>query len=140
MIDGFGVSQPETYDDRQTLFDSVNRFLTFTTFDGKRFSLTADTNVINVLKSVKSPEFKWNTQTTLWECLLQAGAVVDAIPRLVADSNGDYTVVTFDFVNSYTNEVISISDTWTNVEGENLEENQYNTALSSVVENLREEK
>lgn len=138
MIDGFGVTQPEDETKRKTLYYVVNRLLAVTPFDGQRFTLTNKASVIGVLKSVKSPEFKWNTQTTLWECLLQIGAVIDAVPRLVMDNRGKYTVVTFDFVNAFGNKADNISDQWTNAEGQNINEGLYNTALSAVVENLRE--
>lgn len=138
LIDGFGVSQPEDYEKRQTLLEVADRLLATTPFDGQTFVLTNDDAVKAAMSAVKSPEFKWNTQTTLWECLLQIGAVIDAMPRLVSDSNGNYTVVTFEFVNTYGNAVENISDQWTNADGQNVEENQYNTTLRSLVENLRE--
>ena len=143
MIDGFAVTQPEEYDKRDTLYAVVNRLLAVTPFDGvndatQMFSLTNNTAVVNALAGIKSPQFKWNTQTTLWECLLQVGAVIDAIPRLVADTYGNYTVVTFYFVNAYSNYADSIDDSATNIVGESVDESLYSTALSAVVENLRE--
>lgn len=143
LIDGLGVTQPEELDTRKTLLDVVNRLLNTNPFDysrttNKQFALTDDTNVVAALTAVKSPEFKWNTQTTIWECLSQVGAVIDAMPRLVADATGNYTVVTFEFVNAFGNEVLSVDDAVTNAIGENVDESQYNTALSAIVENLRE--
>ena len=138
MIDGFGVTQPEAYDSRKNLYEVVKRLLAVTPFDGQRFTLTNDKKVYSVLQSVVSPEFKWNTQTSLWECLLQVGAVIDAIPRLIRDDDDNFTVITFDFVNANVGEVDSLADEATNAFGENVDESLYNTALSSVVENLRE--
>lgn len=142
MIDGFGVSQPENYDDRQTLKAVVDRLLDVTPFDDAQskptYKLTDNSAVVNALKAVKSPEFKWNTQASLWECLVQVGAVIDAMPMLVADSKGEFTIVTFEFVNAYENEVTSIDDGLTNAFGESVDERLYNSALSSIVENLRE--
>ena len=158
MIDGLGVTQPEAYDNRKSLLDVVNRLLAVYSFDdqnseltedetagdeavafaGQKFTLTKSLNVLNALSTVKSPEFKWNTQTSLWECLLQIGAVIDAMPRLIADIYGKYTIVTFNFVNAFVGKVDSIDDSLTNAIGENIDEIQYNTALCSVVENLRE--
>lgn len=137
LIDGFAVSQPEELAERKTLFEVAARLLAVNPLDNSVYTLTTDTTVVNALKGVKSPEFKWNTQTTLWECLLQVGAIIDAIPRLTGDANGDYTVVTFDFINEMGNEA-EIIDGQTNVAGENMEESEYNTALSSVLENVRE--
>lgn len=121
-----------------TLLEVVTRFLLVAGTDDNRFMLTDDPKVVNALAAVLSPEFQWNTQTTFWECLQLIGGIVDAIPRLVADTDGNYTIVTFDFVNAYIAEVTSLTDGGTNAYGENIDENQYNTALRSVVENLRE--
>lgn len=145
MIDGFAVTQPGEYR-LQTLLDVVDRLFLVTPFarviDALQiplwFSLTKDPVVTKALHGVESPEFKWNTQTTLWECLLQVGAVIDAVPRLVADDKGNYTVVTFEFVNAYNNYVDAIDDGATNAAGESVDESQYNTALSTIVENVRE--
>lgn len=144
MIDGFAVSQPEDLSQRESLQDVVNRLLATTPFDYARttlkpFTLTTDADVTQALSEVVSPEFKWNTQTTLWECLVRIGAVVDAVPRLVADANGMYTVVTFEFVNDYDSEVETIEDGVTNVSGESVDEGQYNSSLSAIVENLSEQ-
>lgn len=95
--------------------------------------------MILVLNNTVAPQFKWNTQTSLWECLVQIGAVIDAIPRLIRATNGQFIVVTFSFVNVYATEVNAIYDGATNVVGENVEEGQYNTAFSAIVENLMEE-
>ncbi|MDE7455002.1 MAG: hypothetical protein K2M64_04155 [Clostridia bacterium] len=138
-IDGFGVSQPEEYKKRQSLEDVLLRLFQVAILDApKRFSLTQDSTVRRVLSTVKSPEFKWNTQTTLWECLVQIGAVIDAMPRLVSDDKGNFTVVTFDFINACDTIVDNLDDELTNALGLNVEESQYNTALSAIVENLRE--
>lgn len=67
---------------------------------------------------------------------MQIGAVIDAIPRLIRATNGQFIVVTFSFVNVYATEVNAIYDGATNVVGENVEEGQYNTAFSAIVENL----
>ena len=131
-----------TYDykrtNEKTLEDVVERLLSVSPFDSPKYSLTEQSDVRPTLNSVIAPEFKWNTQTTLWECLLQIGAVIDAVPRLVMDKDGKYTVVTFDFVNAFGNKADNISDQWTNADGQNINEGLYNTALSAVVENLRE--
>lgn len=147
LIDGVAVTQPENVDDRKTLKEVVERLLKIAQFDDSqspfgRFSLTADQNVIDVLSSVKSPQFKWNTQSTLWECLEQIGAVIDAIPTLwygYNDADQLAFQVSFEFVNATGNEATAIIDKYANVDGENVEETMYNTALGTVVENLREE-
>ena len=147
LIDGAGVAQPEEESERKTLYEVINRLLQITPlYDypasgaiDTEFVLTDDSEVVKALQDKKSPEFKWNTQTTLWECLVQIGAVMDAIPRLVADDSGRLRVITFDFVNLYSDEIESIEDGYTSVSGSNVEESQYNTMLSALVENVREE-
>lgn len=147
LIDGAGVAQPEALEDRKSLFEVVDRLLKITPlYDypasgvvNEEFVLTDDPDVVKALEDRISPEFKWNTQTTLWECLVQIGAIIDTVPRLVADANGRLKVVTFDFVNAYDNEIAEVIDGYTNVNGDSVDENQYNTALSSIVENVKEE-
>ena len=141
LIDGCGVTQPETVSERDNLYDVIVRLLSTAPFDYSRneaplYGLTAERKVVQALKNVKSPQFKWNTQMTLWECLVQIGAVVDSIPRLTNSDN--YTIVTFDFINAFDNEVETIRDEATNTIGENIAEGQYNTRLRSIVENLME--
>lgn len=139
LIDGFGVAQPEEYANRKTLLQVVTRLLAVTALRGSAlFTLTNDARVRQVLSEVKSPEFKWGSQATLSECLMQIAQVVDALPRLIRDSDNNFTIVTFDFINDYSNEVSVIMDGYSNTFGENTEENQYNTALGAVVENVRE--
>ncbi|MCM1290189.1 MAG: hypothetical protein NC132_05545 [Corallococcus sp.] len=145
LIDGVAVTQPEDESQRKTLYDVVVRALRIAQFDNAQqaegaFSLHWSAP-INVLQSTKSPQFKWNTQTTLWECLEQVGAVMDAIPTLEIHYNDADQLdmsVSFEFVNATGNEAASIVDEYANVIGENVDESQYNTALGSVVENLRE--
>ena len=137
LIDGLSVTQPEDYDMRTTLYKVGERLLSVIPFDGQRFWFSGVGEVFDMLKQVKSPQFKWNTQTSLWECLVQMGAVVDAMPRLVADRNGNYAWVTFDLVNTFGSDV-EIDDGLTNALGAKVDESQYNTALSAIVENLRE--
>ena len=117
----------------------VTRLLAVCSLDYTPFTLTSDTAVRNALAAVKSPQFAWNTQTTVWECLVRIAAVINCLPRLTADANGKFTVVTFDFINAYDTEVTAIDDVNTNVMGESVTDNNYSTALSSVVENLKEE-
>lgn len=144
MIDGFAVTQPDDIAQRDSLYDVLQRLLIVAPFDyaqstTPKFQITQDTTVILVLNNTVAPQFKWNTQTSLWECLVQIGAVIDAIPRLIRATNGQFIVVTFSFVNVYATEANAIYDGATNVVGENVEEGQYNTALSAIVENLMEE-
>ena len=146
MIDGLAVSQPEEESERSNLLTVVNRLLAVTPFDNSRsavrFTLDLTGNAYYgylMLVNTVSPQFRWNTQTTLWECLVQVGAVIDAIPRITADANGNFTEIAFDLINTYDYEVQDLYDGADNAEGDSVEEGQYNTALSAIVENLMEE-
>lgn len=137
MIDGFQVTQPNP--PTKTLKDVVTRVLKYSPFDGQRFYLTTDTTIVGVLAATISPEFRWNTQTTLFEVLQDIGAVINAIPRLVSGANGEFTVVTYDFVDDYGTAVTDLSDGFTTDTGNSVDGDQYNSELTAVVENLTEE-
>lgn len=137
MIDGFQVTQPNP--PTKTLKDVVTRVLKYSPFDGQRFYLTTDTTIVGVLAATISPEFRWNTQTTLFEVLQDIGAVINAIPRLVSGANGEFTVVTYDFVDDYGTAVTDLSDGFTTDTGNSVDGDQYSSELTAVVENLTEE-
>lgn len=137
VIDGFQVTQPNP--PTKTLKDVVTRVLKYSPFDGQRFYLTTDTTVVSVLAATISPEFRWNTQTTLFEVLQDIGAVINAIPRLVSGANGEFTVVTYDFVDDYGTAVTDLADGFTTDTGNSVDGDQYNSELTAVVENLTEE-
>lgn len=140
LIDGFAVTQPETDENRKTLYDVIERLLTVNPFDGSIYTLTTDQTVVTALLGTISPEFRWNTQTTLYECLMEAGAVINAIPRLLKNSVGEFTVVSFDFINAYKQAATSPFTTDNvNAYGESVDEAQFNSRLAAVVENLIEE-
>lgn len=138
LIDGFAVSQPKTESLRKTLYEVVTRLLAVTPFDESIYTLTTQSSIVGVLQATISPEFRFNTQTTLFECLMEVGAVINAFPRLTKDSNGEFTVVTFDFINEYgqavTSPFVDVS-----AYGESVDETQYHSKLAAVVENLIEE-
>lgn len=136
MVDGFAVTQPDP--PTKTLHDVITRVLAHTPFDNPTYSLTADTTVVNILKATISPEFRWNTQTTLYEVLKDIGSVVDALPRLTKGTSGDFTVVTYDFINADGKAATLVTGA-ENAQGESIAESDYNSALSAVVENLQEE-
>ena len=140
LIDGFAVTQPETNENRKTLYDVIERLLAVNPFDGSIYTITTEQSVVNALLGAISPEFRWNTQTTLYECLMEVGAVINAIPRLLKDSAGEFTVVSFDFINAYKQAATSPFTT-DNVTayGESVDEAQFNSRLAAVVENLIEE-
>ena len=139
LIDGFAVSQPKAENLRKTLYDVVTRLLAVTPFDESIYTLTTQAAIVGVLQATISPEFRFNTQTTLFECLMEVGAVINAFPRLTKDGNGEFTVVTFDFINEYGQAVTASPFTDVSAYGENVDEEQYHSKLAAVVENLIEE-
>lgn len=140
LIDGFAVTQPETNENRKTLYDVIERLLEVNPFDGSIYTITTEQTVVDALIGAISPQFRWNTQTTLYECLIEVGAVINAIPRLLKDSAGEFTVVSFDFINAYKQAATSPFTTDNvNAYGESVDEAQFNSRLAAVVENLIEE-
>lgn len=139
LIDGFAVSQPKAENLRKTLYEVVTRLLAVTPFDESIYTLTTKAAIVGVLQATISPEFRFNTQTTLFECLMEVGAVINAFPRLTKDGNGEFTVVTFDFINEYGQAATASPFTDVSAYGENVDEEQYHSKLAAVVENLIEE-
>lgn len=143
LLDGFGVAQPETEADRTTLFFEVNRLLAVTPTrlvgEQQAYTLTTDSEIVNILNGTKAPQFRWSNQTTLWEALIDIGAVIDCIPQLELNSAGTaFNVVTFVPVNSVGNEYESLVDEFTNAVGDSTDIEQYNSNLVAVLENLVE--
>lgn len=62
-------------------------------------SFKIDENVEDLLSSVISPEFEWQAQTLLFEVLQDIADVINCIPRLTVDENGEFLTITFDKVN-----------------------------------------
>ena len=62
-------------------------------------SFKLDESITPLLSSVVSPEFDWQAETLLFEVLQDIGDVINCIPRLTTDENGDFSVITFDKVN-----------------------------------------
>lgn len=103
------------------------------------YAITDDSKIVSLLKNTTAPQFKWGTQTTLWECLCDVGSAIDAIPRLVADVTGEYNLITFDLINETIDEVDDLLDNYARDYGEEVDDSQYNSQLRSVVENVKEE-
>lgn len=142
LIDGMAVTQPEA--NRKSLVNVVQRLLAITPCrklltDPKYSLLNTDEN-IRPLTNTISPQFKWNTQSTLWECLLEVGSVINALPELIIDGDGGLEYyINFIPVNEKAEEVTTLVDDRAYSYGENLNAEQANSGLSSVAENIREE-
>lgn len=133
LIDGFGVTQDEALS--VSIKTVVERLLAQANLDRQGEYTLVDSNPI--LEKTPCPEFKWSPQTTLWECLEQIGAVIDAIPAIVPGYS--FNRVYFKYVNSSDSVADEMIDAYAQPHGVSFAENQYNSSLGSVVENLLEE-
>ena len=137
LIDGRAIVQPIT-GEQQTLLDILEDLLSVTPLrlsgQEQPYVLTSETRIKEKLQGRVSPEFRWGSQTTLWECLLDIGACIDAIPRLTYNEiKTAYNTITFDFVNE---KITALEDFDYNGILESFDEAQYCTAIESYVENL----
>ena len=54
------------------------------------------------LNAVISPEFHWEAETSLWECLCDVANVINTVPRLLYSEDTDSFLLTFDMINEVT--------------------------------------
>lgn len=148
-IDGRRISHPEDEAQRKSLYDVLKELLAVTPLRttqeaasemaGTRkapYVVTDDAAVVAALQGVKSPEFRCDSQTTLWECLNDIAAMIDAIPRLTANAaETAFDTITFDFVNE-TNRVVESMSCIS--ESMSFEEGQYCSAIETQAENIVE--
>lgn len=149
LIDGLGVTQPNT-GTQKNLLEVTQRLLRQTkkqqtatsvgigTFGTGYFSLIDDTNLTELLANTESPQFRWSPQTTLWECLCDIGSVIDAIPYLEYDALNELRNVGFLVLNDETATITDLIDEYTYSYGEEVNEQQYNSRLTAIVENIKE--
>lgn len=115
IIEGRKVTQPieGSGEAKKTLYDVTKSLLkTFETLpweDGiaiPRLGLKENAKSVSLLKLTESPEFHWEAGTLLWECLVDIGNVINAIPRLVAPGGSSVVanLITFDTINDVTDE------------------------------------
>lgn len=137
LIEGLGVTQSNE-GAQKSLYDVVTRLLE-TTANGK-YHITLDANTRTLLQNTESPQFRWSPQSTLWECLLDVASVIDAIPYLeeVQASSQVQLQVNFMLLNSNENVVDRLIDEYTYSFGEDINEQQYNSKLTAIVENIKE--
>ena len=116
-IDGLKVTQPiDESKTKKTLLDVTNRVLRcFNTFRWSEIHISSglgmplfrlDSETEKLLNGVISPEFEWQAQTLLFEVLQDIADVVDAIPRLTAESENatEFIRIHFDKINDITGE------------------------------------
>jgi hypothetical protein len=127
LIDGRKVTQPMegSNEAKQTLYDVLIGLLN--TFEllpfGEKFSRSREksriiteheydsslTDTKCIMENVTSPEFHWEAETSLWECLCDIGNVINAIPRLTYNKyNAEYpfSVLLFDMINESAGEYV----------------------------------
>jgi hypothetical protein len=102
IIEGKKITQPIDGSAKKSLYNVLTRLLN--TFETKESGLSPRLNIHTsekvgaLLRETISPEFHWEAGTLLWECLLDIGNVINAIPRLVY-SFGELKGIDFDLVN-----------------------------------------
>lgn len=78
LIDGMKVTQPQDGTAKDSLYTVADRLLRVCrlTKGGKpqKFWLTDGEEIVTLLKNNDSPEFAWEAETQLWECLKDIGA------------------------------------------------------------------
>ena len=116
-IDGLKVTQPiDESKTKKTLLDVTNRVLRcFNTFRWSEIHISSglgmplfrlDSETETLLNGVISHEFEWQAQTLLFEVLQDIADVVDAIPRLTAESENatEFIFIHFDKINDIAGE------------------------------------
>lgn len=106
LIDGMKVTQPQDGTAKDSLYTVADRLLRVCrlTKGGvpQKFWLTDDEEIVTLLKNNDSPEFAWEAETQLWECLKDIGSVINCMPRLTAEhSTASFTfdTIVFDKIN-----------------------------------------
>ena len=114
LIDGKAVVQP-IEGTKKDLWDTAGKLLL--TANVKTATGTASLelamlghekyskNTFKLMLNTPSPEFYWQAQTSLWECLCDIGNVINCIPRLTANTQETaFNTVYFERVNDITAE------------------------------------
>lgn len=147
LIDGSHTTQGTTAPTTQSVAQAVQRLLQITPCrtDGqpqKYFLDTTDDNYQSLAFTV-APQFTFNTQSTLWECLCEAFSVVDSIPELVISLDEVHHKLTYLIraiqPNRPTAVIDSLIDNATYSYGEQVNAEQVNSGLTAVAENIFEE-
>ena len=114
LIDGVKVTQPTEEEQAQgeakkSLYEVTERLLhTYMLNDTEQdaeFAMPVEYEVVSLLKNTESPEFQWEAETQLWECLKDIGDVINCMPRLTFNSEHTaLNTLTFDRINDVTEE------------------------------------
>ena len=111
VIDGVKITQPQEESERESLYTVTERLLNayklLKWYTLSRFFLTDDEEIVSLLRERKSPQFDWEAETQLWECLKDIGSVINCMPRLTVEhSTASFTfdTIVFDKINDVTEE------------------------------------
>ena len=111
LIDGMKVTQPQDGTAKDSLYTVADRLLRVCrlTKGGtpQKIWLTDDEETVALLQNTDSPEFSWEAETQLWECLKDIGSVINCMPRLTVEhSTASFTfdTIVFDKINDVTEE------------------------------------
>lgn len=155
LLSGFAVTQDEALS--KTLASELPRLLdnayasirdSFGNEVPNMFALGLSADMLAVFQNTPCPEFKFNTQTTLWEALLEFGNCIGALPRVRFGSvtvsslkeSGNRFLVDFYYVTKSAGTVTEIGEGVNVVAaGKSLDKEQYNSNLTMVAENVIEE-
>ena len=98
LINGLRVIQ----NDRNsiTLYDTFVRLCNTTplrlTSQSNLYNPTAETAIVNLMKSIRSPEYAWSCRTLFWECLKEIGMDMGGyFPTVEFGSRGQYIISFF---------------------------------------------
>lgn len=142
FVSGLAVTQPRepsASNPAKTLYQVLQRVLAVTPLrvlgESQLFHITADSDIVALLQGVDSPEYRWGSQTTLWEVLSDIGAYIDAMPRLVPDPTDDskFNTVTFDLINEVKEVLDAVGYTQAAI---SINESQFCSALETDAENI----
>ena len=126
LIDGRKVTQSieGSGEEKQTLYDVLIGLLN--TFEllpfGESFSRSREKSRIvteheynenstikGLMEGIAAPEFHWEAETSLWECLCDIGNVINAMPRLTYNEHNaehPFSVLLFDMINESAGEYV----------------------------------
>ena len=104
FIDGKRITQPIT-SYKKTLYGAYGLLLLSARLvrEGEvEFDDRSEESVQALMENTISPEFYWNAGTSLWECLVDVGNVINCIPRFIFDADTHSFGIKFEKINDVT--------------------------------------
>lgn len=98
LINGLRVIQNDS--NSITLYDTFVRLCNTTplrlTSQSNLYNPTAETAIVNLMKSIRSPEYAWSCRTLFWECLKEIGMDMGGyFPAVEFGGRGQYIISFF---------------------------------------------